>query len=88
MFEEKALWGIRIARALSATIEVTAVLLLLRMQDVKEMIRLNSVLGLVGPVIFIVVSALGLATMAGKIAPGKLLLVLAGVVLVLLGTRS
>lgn len=86
--EEKMLWSIRLARALSACIEVTAALLLLRMTDVRSMIRLNGVLGLVGPFIFITVSALGLAASLGRIQPAKLGLILAGVILVLLGTRS
>lgn len=85
--DDKLIWGIRIVRALSAVIEVSAVLILLRMQDVRPMLRLNSALGLVGPLIFITVSALGLAEGLGKIDPHKLLLILLGVILVILGTR-
>lgn len=81
------LWGIRLARAISACIEVTAAILLLRMTDPRAMLRLNGALGLVGPIIFITVSALGLAASLGKVQPGKLLLVLTGVILVLFGTR-
>jgi len=51
------------------------------------MLRLNSALGLVGPVIFAVVSAMGLAAGLGRIHPQKLLLILLGVILVILGTR-
>lgn len=82
------LWGIRLARMLSACIEVLAALLLLRMTDARAMLRLNGALGLVGPLIFITVSGLGLAASLGKIQPGKLLVILLGVVLVLWGTRS
>lgn len=85
--DDKLIWGIRLVRALSAAIEVSAVLLLLRMHDVRPMLRLNSALGLVGPLVFIAVSAMGLAEGLGKIHPQKLLLILAGVVLVVLGTR-
>jgi len=85
--DDKLIWGIRLMRGLSAAIEVSAVLLLLRMQDVRPMLRLNSALGLVGPLIFIAVSAMGLAEGLGKIHPQKLLLILTGVVLVVLGTR-
>lgn len=81
------LWGIRLMRGLSATVEVCAVMLLLRMQDVRQMIRLNGILGMVGPLIFISVSALGLAAGLGKIQPGRLGLILVGVILVVLGTR-
>ncbi len=82
------LWGIRLMRMLSAAVEVIATLLLLRMTDAKSMLRLNGMLGLVGPFIFIGVSALGLAASLGKVQPQKLLLVFLGVLLVLWGTRS
>lgn len=85
--DEKFVVGIRVVRLLSASIEVTAALWLLRMSDIPSMIRLNSVLGLVGPVIFITVSALGLAGTLGSIHWSKFLMILAGVVLVVLGTR-
>lgn len=85
--EERLLWGMRLARALSACIEVTAAVLLLRMTDARLMLRVNGLLGLVGPLIFITVSALGLAASLGKVQPGKLLLVFVGVALVLWGTR-
>jgi hypothetical protein len=86
--DEKMLWGIRLARLLSACAEVTVALLLLRMTDVRGMIRLNSVLGLVGPLIFVLVSALGLSAGLGKIQPARLGVILLGVVLVLWGARS
>lgn len=85
--DEKFLLGIRLVRALSATIEVTAALLLLQMTDIRSMIRLNSLLGLVGPLIFITVSALGIVGSLDEIRWPKLLLVLAGVSLVVIGTK-
>lgn len=85
--DDRLVWGIRLMRGLSATVEVMAALVLLRMTDIRTMIRLNSVLGLVGPFIFIAVSALGIAASLGRIQPGRLALVVLGVVLVVLGTR-
>lgn len=85
--EDRLIWGMRIARMLSACVEVCAAVLLLRMADPRAMLRLNSLLGLVGPVIFITVSALGLAASLGRLQPGRLLIVLVGVGLVVWGTR-
>lgn len=85
--EERMMMGIRLARGLSAAIEVTAVLLLLRMNDISSMVRLNGMLGMVGPIIFITVSALGLAGSIGAVQLPKLALIAAGVVLIVLGTR-
>ena len=85
--EERLIWGMRQARVLSACIEVTAALILLRMADPRAMLRLNSLLGLVGPAIFIAVSALGLAASLGRLQPGRVLIVLLGIALVVWGTR-
>lgn len=81
------LQGMVLLRSLSAGIEVAAVLVMWRMTRLEAALRLNAGLGLVGPVIFLLVSALGLAGMAGRIHPGRFLLVAAGVLLVALGTR-
>lgn len=85
--EERLIWGMRLARMLSACIEVFAALMLLRMADPRAMLRLNSLLGLVGPAIFITVSALGLAASLGRLQPGRVLAVLLGIALVVWGTR-
>lgn len=80
--------GMVLLRGISACIEVGAVLLMLRLTRLESLVRLNAALGLVGPLIFLLVSALGLAGMAGRIHPARFLLVAAGVALVLLGTRA
>lgn len=82
------LWGMRLMRILSACVEVVAAVMLVRMNDPKAMLRLNGALGVVGPMIFIGVSALGIAASLGKIQPQKLAVILAGVILIVLGTRS
>ena len=80
--------GMVLLRALSVVVELTALLVMLRLTHIEALLRLNSFLGLVGPLIFLSVSALGLAGMVGRVNPGRFLLVATGVVLVLLGTRS
>lgn len=85
--QERWLLGMVLLRALSASIEVTAVLLMLRMARVEQALRLNAALGLVGPLIFLLVTALGLAGMADKISPLRLALVGAGFLMILWGTR-
>lgn len=50
-------------------------------------LRLNAILGAIGPFVFLIVSLLGIAGLAGKVSPVKLGLTLAGVVLMFLGTR-
>jgi hypothetical protein len=61
--------------------------LMLWYNDVSVAVRINAVLGSVGPFVFLGVSLLGIAGMAGEIPVQRLVLVAAGVTLVLLGTR-
>lgn len=89
MFVHHAVAGMALVRFLSAGIELSAALLmLLRFRTPAEALRLNAVLGLVGPLIFLTVSGLGLAGMARDLPSPRLLLVLAGVALITLGTRQ
>lgn len=85
--EERLIQGMVLLRGISACVEVTAVLLMLRMTRIESLVRLNAALGLVGPGIFLAVSVLGLAGMAGRLQPGRFFLVALGVLLVLWGTR-
>jgi hypothetical protein len=86
--EERLMLSMRLLRALSALIEVSAVVVMFRLSRLESLVRLNAALGLVGPVIFLLVSAIGLIGLAQKLNPLRFLLVLSGVCLVLIGTRS
>ena len=79
--------GMATVRFVSASIEFTAALLMLRMGRVDTALRINGVLGLVGPLILIVTTALGVAGMAGRVQVGKIALIFAGVYLILYGSR-
>lgn len=74
-------------RFVSATVEFTAALLMLRFGRVDTALRINGVLGLVGPVILILTTALGVAGMAGRVQVGKIALIFVGVYLILYGSR-
>jgi hypothetical protein len=84
----KLLIGMSLLRMLSGTIELSAALLMLHYRSIETAFRINGVLGLVGPSVLILVSALGLAGLAGKIALWKLALIATGVVFIIVGTRS
>lgn len=73
-------------RMLSASIELTAAFLMLRYGRIETAIAINSALGTVGPVLFAIVSALGIAGLAsGGMNWGKIAIIFAGVMLVLVG---
>lgn len=79
--------GMASVRFVSSAIECTAAILMLRFGRVDSALRINGILGLVGPTVLIVTSALGVAGMAGRIQVGKVLLIFAGVYLILYGSR-
>jgi hypothetical protein len=72
-------------RMLSASIELSAALWMLRLGRVEAALSVNAALGLVGPLLFALVSAIGIAGLAGQVSWPKLAFIFSGVVLVLWG---
>ncbi|MBE3599655.1 MAG: DUF2619 domain-containing protein [Limnochordaceae bacterium] len=56
-------------RLLSATIEIMAAVLMVRSGRVADAMRINGLLGVVGPLVLASVTAIGLAGLAGKLSP-------------------
>jgi hypothetical protein len=75
-------------RFLSSAIECAAALYMLRLFRVQDALRLNAVLGLVGPTILILVTIIGVAGIAEKLSVERIALILVAVVLVFVATRS
>jgi hypothetical protein len=80
--------GMAAIRLLSACIEITGAILILRFGRVDTALRINGLLGLVGPTILIAVTLLGVAGLAGRIVPAKIALIFIGVYLILYGSRA
>ncbi len=74
-------------RLISATIEATAAVLMLRSGRVETALRINGLLGLVGPTILVSVTAIGVAGLAGRLPYGKMAIIGMGVYLILFGSR-
>lgn len=74
-------------RLLAGSIEITAALLMLKFGRVQTAIKINGVLGLIGPVILTLVSSLGIIGLAQQIPLSKLATVALGVILIFVGTR-
>ncbi|AZB43540.1 DUF2619 domain-containing protein [Bacillus sp. FJAT-42376] len=72
-------------RFLSASIELTAAICMLFVNDVRKAIAINSVLAIVGPAIFIGTMAIGIFQIAGEISYGKMVFIGLGVVFILVG---
>jgi len=84
---DRTVAGMAFLRLASSIIELSAALFILRLNRVEAGLRINAVLGLVGPLIFLSVSALGIFALAGKVPSHRLAFIAVGVLLILLGTR-
>lgn len=84
-FLDKYVLGMAGLRFFSSLIEMTAAYLMLKFNRVDTALKINAILALIGPTIMMIVTALGLWGLAGKMAPHKFFIVLAGVVLIFYG---
>ncbi|MGB9661165.1 MAG: YqhV family protein [Moorellaceae bacterium] len=74
-------------RLLSGLIELSAALLMLKLNRVEAALKVNAVLALVGPTIMWTVMALGLWGLAGRLPLSKMLIIIVGVGLIFYGVR-
>ncbi len=85
---EKAVLGMALLRLLSGCIEIAAAMLMLKANQIEKALIINSSLAIVGPLILIATTTIGLFSIADKISFGKMLFVLTGVGFILYGVRS
>lgn len=85
---EKAIIGMAMLRVLSGSIEIFAAFLMLKVNQVEKALLINSSLALVGPLILIATTTIGLVGIADKISFHKILWILIGVACILIGVKS
>lgn len=74
-----------ILRLLSGSVEITAALIMLKLNQVDKALAVNSGLALVGPTILILTTAVGLTGMTQELSWGKLGWIGCGVAFLLIG---
>ncbi|UQZ37351.1 DUF2619 domain-containing protein [Paenibacillus sp. PK3_47] len=74
-----------VLRLLSGSVEITAALIMLRLNQVDKALAVNSGLALVGPTILILTTAVGLSGMAAQLSWGKIGWIACGVAFLLIG---
>lgn len=84
---ENAVLGMVILRMISGFIEITAATLMLKFNAIDKAIMINAALAIVGPIILITTTSIGLIGMADKLSFSKLLIISSGVLLILIGLR-
>lgn len=82
---DSSVLGMAILRFLSASVELTAAILMLVFNDITKAILINSFLAIIGPCILVFTMTIGLVGIAGEISYGKLLLIGLGVLFIVIG---
>jgi hypothetical protein len=82
---DKSAFGMAMIRILSGSLELTAAIVMLKLNDVQKALAVNSMLALVGPLVLLSTTAIGLVGIADKLSPGKFIWILAGVGCLLIG---
>lgn len=85
---EKAILSMSLLRILSGSIEIIVALLFLKYNNIEKALVLNSSLALVGPIILILTTTIGLVGIAEKISFIKILWIFTGVAFILYGVKS
>lgn len=76
-----------VLRIVSGVLEIAAALIFVKLGKVETALRINALLGIIGPLVFVLVSVLGIVAVAVKLPPQKIVLLTLGTILVLVGTR-
>jgi hypothetical protein len=87
LIDKTVLW-MALLRLTSGTIEIIAGLLMLKFMDLNRALLINSSLALIGPVVLITTTTIGLIGLVDKVSYSKLLWVLVGVGFIFYGVRS
>ncbi|NLJ33475.1 MAG: DUF2619 domain-containing protein [Firmicutes bacterium] len=85
--EDKLVFIMALTRLLAGSFEMTGAFLMLAYKKIDTAFQINALLGLLGPLIFLLVSALGFVGLLGRITPGKIGLLLLGIILILVASR-
>lgn len=85
---EKAVLGMASLRLISGSIEIMAAFLMFKFNSVEKAILINSSLALIGPVILILTTTIGLLGIVEKVSLMKIGLIFLGVGFIFWGVRS
>lgn len=87
MSEIKVVTDMAVIRVLGAFLEIAAAIIMIKLGTVSSALKINALLGIVGPAVLIAVSALGLIGIAVHASPVKICMVLVGTILIFAAAR-
>ena len=76
-----------VTRMMYGVIGLSGGLMMFYFKDLQNAVKINSFMGSIGPFVFLGLSLLGVAGLAGQIEVKKLAMIIVGVTLIMLGTR-
>jgi putative exporter of polyketide antibiotics len=82
---DKYVLGMVALRLMSGSAEIIAAYLMFRFNQIEKALLVNSGLALIGPIILISTTTIGLVGIADKLSPGKLLWITVGVCCLFIG---
>lgn len=75
-------------RFISGSIELTAGILMLKLNNVEKALLLNVSLAVIGPLVLIISTSIGLIGLSDKLSFSKILLIFTGLSLIIIGIRK
>ena len=85
---EKVVLGMALLRILSGSIELFAAILMIKFNSIEKALMINTSLALVGPIILILTTTIGLLGIVGNISFAKILWIFLGVGFIFIGVKS
>ncbi|WCK53548.1 YqhV family protein [Aneurinibacillus sp. Ricciae_BoGa-3] len=85
---QKAVLGMATLRIFSGSLEIIAALIILRLNSVEKALVVNSALALVGPLVLLTTTTIGLIGMADKISLSKIVWIFAGIACIFIGVKK
>ncbi|MCU9612013.1 YqhV family protein [Caldibacillus lycopersici] len=85
---EKAVLWMAVLRIFSGSLEIIVAMIILKVNNIEKALAINSTLALVGPLILITTTAIGLLGLVDRISFTKIIWVFIGVACIIYGVRS
>lgn len=82
---DKFVMGMASLRLMGGSIELLAALLMFRFNDIEKALMINSALALVGPIILITTTALGVIGIADKLSMSRIVWIVCGILFLFIG---
>lgn len=85
---EKAILGMAALRVFSGSLEILAALLILKVNQVEKALLINSGLAIVGPLVLLTSTAIGLIGISDRVSFAKIAWIMVGISCILIGVRK